>query len=140
MIAGVAKALAASAKTMMEPDRMPGTICGSTTRRITVSGPAPSDSAAFSTCGSSRWSEAQTDSTMKGTSTWVSAMMTPVSVYMNSIGVEISPTAIRPWLTRPVETNSSAQPSVRDTTEISSGPSTISRQSPRHGDFIRRRM
>ncbi|MNW09395.1 hypothetical protein D3C71_2063790 [compost metagenome] len=77
---------------------------------------------------------------MKGTSTWVSAMMTPVSVYMNSIGVAISPTAISAVLMMPVEPNSSAQPSVRDTTEISSGPRTISRHRPRQGDRMRRRM
>ena len=64
MMAGVAKALAASAKTMMAPDRMPGMTCGSTMRRSTVKGPAPSATAAFSICGSSRCSAAHTASTM----------------------------------------------------------------------------
>ena len=60
----MAKALAASAKTITAPERMPGMTCGSTMRRSTVKGPAPSATAAFSTCGSSRCSDAQTASTM----------------------------------------------------------------------------
>src|SRR2546421_6985344 len=65
MIAGVANALAASANTTMAPDRMPGITCGRTMRRSTVRPEAPSDTAAFSTCGSSRCSEAQTEITTK---------------------------------------------------------------------------
>ena len=69
MMAGVANALAAIEKTMTEPDRMPGTIWGSTTLQRIVAGEAPSDSAAFSSCGSSRWSDAQTARIMNGIST-----------------------------------------------------------------------
>ena len=54
MIAGVAKALAASANTITEPDRMPGMICGSTTLRMTLNCEAPSENAACSTLLSSR--------------------------------------------------------------------------------------
>ena len=43
-------------------------------------------------------------------------------------------------LMRPVEPKSSAQPSVRATTEISSGPRMTSRKMPRHGVFMRFRM
>ena len=64
MIAGVAKALAARAKTMMAPDRMPGMTCGSTMRRRTVKGPAPSATAAFSIWGSRRCRAAHTAITM----------------------------------------------------------------------------
>ena len=96
MIAGVAKALAASANTMTAPDRIPGTTWGRTTRRRTTNGDAPSEVAAFSICGSRRWSEAQTERIIKGTSTWVSAITTPVSLNMNSIGAFMSPSATSP--------------------------------------------
>lgn len=77
MIAGVAKALAAMAKTISEPDRMPGMICGRMTRRNMVKGPAPSETAAWETRGSSRCSEVQTEITMKGSATCTRAMTTP---------------------------------------------------------------
>ena len=43
-------------------------------------------------------------------------------------------------LISPVEPSSSAHPSVRATTEISSGPRTITRKMPRHGGAMRLRM
>ena len=110
-------------------------------RRSTVKGPAPSDTAAFSICGSSRCSDAHTDSTMNGISTWASAITTPVSVNMNGSGAEIRPEHISALLTSPeLPPNSSAQPSVRATTEISSGPRITSRKRPRHGLRMRLRM
>ena len=100
-----------------------------------VGWPAPSEAAAFSICGSSRCSDAHTDSTMNGISTCASATTTPVSVNMNGIGAAITPSFISAWLTTPLlPPNSSAQPSVRATTEISSGPRITSRNSPFHGD------
>ena len=65
----------------------------------------------------------------------------PVSVNMNGIGAEIRPSDISALLTRPeLPPNSSAQPSVRATTEISSGPRITSRKMPRHGLFMRLRI
>jgi hypothetical protein len=136
MIAGVAKALAARANTITAPERMPGITCGSTTRCSTANGVAPSEIAAFSTCGSRRWSDAQTERIMKGTRTCVSAMMTPVSLNMNSTGVFRSPSETSPWFKIPVEPSSSAQPNVRATTEMSSGPMTMRRKMPRQGGNI----
>ena len=84
---------------------------------------------------------AHTDSTMNGSSTWVSATTTPVSVNMNGIGAEISPRFISALLTTPLlPPNSSAQPSVRATTEINSGPRITSRNIPRQGARMRFRM
>ena len=141
MIAGVAKALAASANTMIAPESMPGIACGSTTRRSTVQCEAPSDIAAFSICGSSRCSAAHTDSTMKGTSTCASAITTPVSVNMNGIGEWMSPSLRRAWLMTPVSPpKSSAHPSVRATTEMSSGPRITSRKKPRQRGAMRLRI
>ncbi|MCY1522861.1 hypothetical protein D9M68_577370 [compost metagenome] len=137
MMAGVANELAAIANTMIAPDRMPGMTCGMTTRRITVNCVAPSDRAAASVDGLIRCSEAHTEMTMNGTRTCVSAMATPRLLYIRSTGVEISPMPISALLISPVEPNSSAQPSVRTTTEISSGPSTTIRNSPFHGFAMR---
>ncbi len=65
----------------------------------------------------------------------------PVSVNMKGNGAEISPIETSALLTRPeLPPNSSAQPSVRATTEISSGPRITSRKSPRHGLCMRFRM
>ena len=47
---------------------------------------------------------------------------------------------MRPSFTTPLEPSSSAQPSVRATTEISSGPMTTSRQTRRQSGFILLRM
>ena len=69
MIAGVAKALAARAKTITLPARIPGIASGTMTLRTTVSWPAPSDTAARSTAGSIFCNEAQTEITTNGTST-----------------------------------------------------------------------
>ena len=78
---------------------------------------------------------------MKGISTWVSATTTPVSVNMKGSGAEISPKLISALLTTPLEPpNSRAQPSVRATTEISSGPRITSRKMPRQGARMRFRM
>ena len=60
-MAGVAKALAVSANTMIDPDRMPGIACGRVIRRSTVSFDAPSVQAASSDCGSIFCIEAQTE-------------------------------------------------------------------------------
>ena len=49
---------------LMIPHVVLGIACGSTIRRSTVNGPAPSATAAFSICGSSRCSAAHTASTM----------------------------------------------------------------------------
>src|SRR3546814_7010621 len=95
MMAGVAKALAAMANTMIEPDRMPGMICGTITRRSTVNWLAPNDSAAASVEGLIRCSDAHTEITMNGTSTWVSAMITPVLLYIRLTGADARPNAIR---------------------------------------------
>jgi hypothetical protein len=65
----MASALADSAKTISEPDRRPGSTCGSTTRRSTVPREAPRLNAAFSTIGSSFCSEVHTGITMNGTIT-----------------------------------------------------------------------
>ena len=55
----------------------------------------------------------------------------PVSVNMKGSGEPISPSDIRALLTRPLlPPNRSAQPSVRATTEISSGPRITSRKKP----------
>lgn len=137
MMAGVAKELAAIANTMIEPDRMPGMTCGTITRRITVNWLAPSDSAAASVDGLIRCNDAHTAITMNGTSTCVSAMPTPRLLYIRSIGVDTRPMPISALLMRPVDPNSSAQPSVRTTTEISSGPSTTIRNRPFHGLAMR---
>src|SRR3569832_2825874 len=87
MMAGVANALAESENTMIAPDSTPGMICGMMMRRIVVIGPAPSDIAAFSICGSSRCSAAHTDSTMNGIMTCASVFFLPVSVYIKGICV-----------------------------------------------------
>ena len=136
MIAGVANALAARANTITLPERMPGIASGTMTRRRTAARPAPSDTAARSTAGSMRCNEAQTEITTNGTSTCVSATMTPMLAYMNCTGSTM-PSSASPLLTRPVEPNSSAQPSVRTTTDISSGPSTIIRNRPFQGFAMR---
>ncbi|MNF16805.1 hypothetical protein D3C80_2199960 [compost metagenome] len=47
------------------------------------------------------------------------------------------PMPINALLIRPVDPNSSAHPSVRTTTEISSGPSTTIRNRPFHGLAMR---
>src|SRR5690606_29744815 len=137
MMAGVAKALADMANTMIEPDKIPGMTCGTMTRRMTVNWLAPSDRAAASVDGLMRCSDAQTAITMNGTITWVSAMMTPVLVYMRLAGPSARPTACRLWLIRPVEPNSKAQPRVRTTTETSNGPRTTIRNMPFQGLLIR---
>ena len=60
---------------------------------------------------------------------------------MKGSGAEISPRFISALLTTPLlPPNSSAQPSVRATTEISSGPRIASRNSPRQGARMRLRM
>ena len=112
---------------------MPGMTCGTTTRQTTVKGLAPSDTAAASVCGLTRCREAQTEITMNGTMTCVSAMPTPRLVYIRLTGADARPSAWSVLLIRPVEPNSSAQPSVRTTTEIRSGPSTIIRNTPFQG-------
>ena len=76
----MASALALSANTISPPDSRPGVICGSRMRRSTVAGDAPSDSAAFSTCGSSLCSEVQTGITMNGSITCTSATTTAIGV------------------------------------------------------------
>ncbi|KAG0922092.1 hypothetical protein G6F31_020050 [Rhizopus arrhizus] len=116
---------------------MPGMTCGTMTRRITVNWVAPKDNAAASVAGLIRCSDAHTEITMNGTSTCVSAMATPRLLYIRSTGVEISPMPIKALLISPVEPNSSAQPRVRTTTEIKSGPSTTIRNSPFHGLAMR---
>jgi len=122
---------------MIEPDSTPGMICGSTTRRNTRSGEPPSDSPAHSTCGSSFCSVAHTDITMNGTSTCVSAMIMPVIVKTRRIGSDVMCKACKALLSTPLLPSRICQPSVRTTTEISSGPSTISRHSDCHGRFMR---
>ncbi|MNR44947.1 hypothetical protein D3C85_1637520 [compost metagenome] len=64
-------------------------------------------------------------------------MPTPRLLYIRSTGVEVRPIPISTLLIRPVEPNSSAQPSVRTTTEIKSGPSTTIRNKPFHGLAMR---
>ena len=141
MMAGVAKALADSEKTMIAPDNTPGMICGRMMRRMIVNEPAPSDKAAFSICGSRRCSAVQTDSTMKGIITCASAMNMPVSVNMKGSGEPIKPSDIRSLLTRPLlPPNRSAQPSVRATTEISNGPRITSRKKLFQRPLMRLRM
>src|SRR5215510_5627442 len=141
MIAGVANALAANENTMMAPDSTPGRTCGSTMRRRIVAWPAPSEAAAFSTWGSSRCNAAHTARTMNGINTCVSATTTPVSVNMKGKGVEMMPRLMRALLMTPLKPpNSKAQPNVRATTEIKSGPSTTSRKMPRQGGRMRLRM
>ena len=67
--------------------------------------------------------------------------MTPVSVNMKGSGAEIRPSEVSALLTRPeLPPNSSAQPKVRATTEISNGPRITSRKMPRHGLLIRLRI
>ena len=94
-------------------------------RRITVGRPAPSDSAACSVATSSFCSDAQTASTMNGTSTWTSATTTPVKVNIILTGSSIRPPPSSVLLSTPSLPSSTAHPSVRTTTDISSGPSTM---------------
>ncbi|MCY1225657.1 hypothetical protein D9M72_378600 [compost metagenome] len=139
-MAGVAKADADSAKTMMLPDRMPGRICGRITRRNTVNGAAPNAWPACSTCGSSFCSDAHTEITMNGIITCVSATMTPVCVKTSFSGASARPSHCSASLIRPLLPIRMAQPSVRTTTEISSGPRMTIRNKPRHGLRMRARM
>ena len=131
MMAGVAKALAASANTINPPESTPGITCGKTMRRNTVGSPAPSDCAACSVAGSSFCSEVHTASTMKGTSTCTMAMTTPVKVNMILTGSLTRPVASSRLLMTPSLPSKMAQPSVRITTEMSSGPSTITTDTAR---------
>ncbi len=140
MSAGVANADADSAKTMIEPDSTPGMICGNTTRRNTLSGDPPSERPAHSTCGSSFCMLAQTDITMNGTSTCVSAMIMPVIVKTRRMGSLVTCSACSTLLSTPLLPSRICQPSVRTTTEMSSGPSTIKRHSDCHGFLMRARM
>ena len=65
----------------------------------------------------------------------------PVSVNMKGSGAEMRPIDTSALFTSPeLPPNSSAQPRVRATTEISSGPRMTSRKMPRHGLFMRFRM
>ena len=131
MMAGVAKALAASANTIKPPDSTPGITCGKTMRRNTVGKPAPSDCAACSVAGSSFCREVQTASTMKGTSTCTMAITTPVKVNIILTGSLTSPLASSRLLMTPSFPSSMAQPRVRITTEMSSGPSTMTTDTAR---------
>src|SRR5450830_1771947 len=132
MMAGVAKALEASEKTINPPDKTPGITCGKTIRRNTVNSPAPSDSAACSVEASSFCNEAHTANTISGTSTCTKAITTPVKVNIILIGSLISPTASNSLLTTPSLPSSTAHPSVLTTTETNSGPSTITMDTARH--------
>ena len=76
----MANELAARPNTIRLPERMPGSTCGSTMRRRVVKGDAFSESAAFSTPGSSFCSEVHTGITMNGSITCTRATMTAVSV------------------------------------------------------------
>ena len=124
----------------MQPERMPGSSCGSITRQNTLSGEAPSERPAFSTCGSSFCRLAQTEITMKGISTWVSAMATPVMLKSRRTGSLVMPRAISVLLISPSLPKRMAQPSVRTTTEISSGPRMTIRKSARQGLLMRARI
>lgn len=77
---GMANELAARPNTIRLPDRMPGSTCGKTMRRSVVKGDACSDSAAFSTPGSSFCSDVHTGITMNGSITCTSATTTAISV------------------------------------------------------------
>ncbi len=135
---GIASALALSAKTISPPDSSPGVTCGSTMRRQTVKRDAPSDSAAFSTCGSSFCSEVQTGITMNGSITCTSATTTAIGVY--SMRTRPMPTASKNWLTKPAGPSTRLQPKARTTTETSSGARITSRNTERQGERMRLRM
>jgi hypothetical protein len=70
---------------------------------------------------------------MNGTRTCVSATMTPVIVNTKRIGSSVISSARRTSLITPLLPSRISQPSVRTTTEIKSGPITISRQIDCHG-------
>ena len=80
---------------------------------------------------------AQTDITMKGTNTCVSAMIMPVIVKTRRMGSSMMCSDCSTLLSTPLLPSRICQPSVRTTTEISSGPSTTSRHSDCHGRFMR---
>ncbi|MNY41960.1 hypothetical protein D3C86_1768110 [compost metagenome] len=125
---------------MIEPERMPGMICGRMIRRNTVRRDAPRDNPAHSTCRSRRCRVAHTAITMNGTSTWVRAMITPTWVNSIFTGCSVIPNACKASLIRPLLPSRIAQPSVRTTTEISSGPSTTSRNIERQRGAMRAMM
>lgn len=77
---------------------------------------------------------------MNGISTCVSAMTTPVIVNSSRTGSSVRPSACRPALMSPLLPMRMAQPSVRTTTDTSSGPRMTTRKMPRHGAFMRDRM
>ncbi len=68
---------------------------------------------------------------MNGTSTCTRATSTPVKVNIMRTGVSIRPSQRSVSLITPSEPISTAQPRVRTTTEISSGPSTTTMNTAR---------
>ena len=111
------KELTACTKHSRHPSATPRRLSGKMMRRNTRAGVAPRLAAASSQVRSRRPKPAISASAMTGIRISVSAMTTPVKLFVMRIGVAIIPRLRKPVFTQPLSPSMSIQPNVR-TTEL----------------------
>ena len=107
---GIAKLPIARAKTITTPAARPGSVSGRTILRNTRACRAPSESDASSTSIGIAPIDAASGSTMNGSSTWTSPMMTPVAVKISRTGLSIRPMAMTARFSTPKSPSAISQP------------------------------